>query len=191
MRAANTIWMIFFLTGCTSQQDRIDRYEVTVSEFAAFVEETNYTTTAEEIGWSFVARTTQWFDIMPVNWRTPENPSRTAEPEHPITQVSWYDACAFCEWRGGRLPTIAEWASAVNWNKPGNTLDTGNGRIMPAKETDSQLGNVWEWTQEGAVVGGSYLCSVKSCAGFTRREFIHYPGKDAGGNNIGFRCIGR
>ncbi len=43
------------------------------------------------------------------HWTFPESLGTAAQPEQPITRVSWFAARAYCEAAGGRLPDWTEW----------------------------------------------------------------------------------
>ena len=95
----------------------IDQTEVSVAMFRTFVEATGYETTAERDGWGapYKARPEEeeWPHVPGTTWQHPQSPDSSASEDHPVVQVSWEDATAYCEWAGGKLPTEAQWEKAA------------------------------------------------------------------------------
>jgi formylglycine-generating enzyme required for sulfatase activity/dienelactone hydrolase len=101
----------------------IDAYEVTNAQFREFVAAGGY---ADAKYWKhpFVldGRTLSWSEAMrrlvdrtglpgPRGWSSQEFPP--TEARHPVTGVTWYEAAAYAEFAGKRLPTIFEWEKAA------------------------------------------------------------------------------
>ena len=136
----------------------IDACAVTNDEFAAFIEDTGYTTEAEQFGWSFVfyqflskkkARGAQrvqqapwWCAIKGACWKHPEGRGSHIgnRRDHPVVQVSWNDAAAYARWAGKRLPTEAEWERAARGGLEQAVYPWGD----ELKPGDEHRCNIWQ-----------------------------------------------
>jgi formylglycine-generating enzyme required for sulfatase activity/transposase-like protein len=138
------------------------------------------------------------------------NSGRGGRERYPINCVSFQQAQHFCAWRGGRLPSQAEWEYAAAEITPDpreahqGTLPVGS---FPAGGSPEGvldlLGNVSEWTtghvgppsvadagdptrrQLYAVLGGGLQPGASRLGSHAGRIYMN---ANARGRNVGFRC---
>lgn len=144
----------------------IDETHVTNWQFAEFVEQTCYKTTAEKIGKANGYENGVMKEIEGLNWKTYATKERS---NHPVVLVSWSDANEFSKWAGKRLPTEAEFEKAARggnnqskypWgnHEPDNTICNFGKQaidVPPTTEVKAfppnayglydMAGNVWNW----------------------------------------------
>ncbi|MGB6185398.1 MAG: formylglycine-generating enzyme family protein [Sphingopyxis granuli] len=180
----------------------IDRTEVTNADYARFVAATHYVTVAERPvdpgqfalpvdaipsdmlkpgSAVFTApdrpsnNYADWWEYRPgANWRKPLGPQGSdSRPDRPVVHLAYADMEAYARWRGGRLPSEAEWeyaarAGGANYTAQPSEANSWQG-VFPVKDfaTDGfggiapvgcyapndwglydMIGNVWEVTSD-------------------------------------------
>jgi len=175
---------------------------VTNGEYLAFIESGAYARPEFwlSLGWNTVneqrwTAPLYWIKQDGAWWNFTLSGLRPLDESEPVTHVSYFEADAYANWEGSRLPTEFEWEkAAADLLIEGNFV--GIGRFHPApvaaeteRELSQMFGDVWEWTRSAylpypgyrAVAGalgeynGKFMCNQMvlrggSCA--TSRDHI-------------------
>ena len=115
---------------------RIDHYEVTNARFAIFLA-ANPEWRREQLAES--RHNGRYLD----NWPEGAYPEELAA--HPVVFVTWSAAQAYCRWRGGRLPTEAEWEYVA---RAGDSREFPWGDELPSPERANYLASQYGDTIE-------------------------------------------
>ncbi len=122
----------------------LDVHPVTVADFRRFVTERHHVTEAERLGSAsvFDVKTGTWSLVDGASWRKPRGPDGPdAADDHPVTEVSWHDAVAYCAWAGKRLPTEVEWEHAARGGKNGGPRYSWGDALV---EHGQYMANTWQ-----------------------------------------------
>ncbi len=146
----------------------IDRHAITNERFAAFVADTGFVTMAEQapdpslypgappenlVPGALVFNMTpgpvdlrswaNWWRWTPgASWLHPTGPASTINDieDHPVVNVCYSDAGAYCEWAGVELPSEAEWEFAARGGLDGAAFTWGD----EDPQESAPLANTWQ-----------------------------------------------
>jgi ergothioneine biosynthesis protein EgtB len=170
---------------------KIDNSLVTNKEFIEFIEAGGYQNYRYWLadGWDLVT-TEDWNS--PLYWSFDRDRNKWIKKDfrgvheiresEPVTNVSYYEADAFCKWAKKRLPTEAEWEKAASWDDIAESKTLypwGNNEITNEHANLLDI-SIWHPTEVGCFPKGKSHFGCYQMIGdvweWTSSEYTLYPG---------------
>lgn len=191
----------------------IDRHEVRNRDFKGFVDAGGYSDAGHwrdlpfEGGGDWRTAVAAFVDLTgrpgPSTWRAGTYPDGMAD--HPVTGVSWYEAAAYCRFRGKELPTAYHWYRAAGgiveyWesvspaivhgsNFGGRELEpVGRSASVGPHGTYDMAGNAREWVWNQGSLGRLIAGGAFNAPPYVYLEHEQAPPANRSAGN-GFRCM--
>ena len=203
----------------------IDQYEVTNAEFKEFITSGGYVKTelwkipfiknGKEISSDEAIRDLKDKTGLPGprSWTNQNFPDGKAD--FPVTDITWYEAAAYAEFRGKKLPTVFQWEKAARngmfdprynsmpWGfiRQGETTDNranfrGTGTVAVSENefgmspfgAFNMAGNVSEWNANQSPEGFVTSGGAWNDLAYSFGDYGIYPPFYTA-NRIGFRCV--
>lgn len=187
----------------------IDVYPVTNSQYAEFMKAGGY---SDDKYWSEEGR--KWREKNNITEPKYWNDIRWNPPKYPVVGISYYEAEAYANWAGKRLPTEKEWEKAARGTDGreypwGNEFDKSKCNTRSGINMTSRVdrypngispygcydmaGNVWEWTSSD--YEGEKGTKVRRGGSWFDDHVLAHCAYQAGffpnvrGDAWGFRCV--
>ena len=188
----------------------IDAHEVTISEYAKFLEALKLLREENKDVFQHEDQPEDKISHEPDDWDALYSAAkegkrwnqRKVDLNYPVVGIDWWDAYAYAEWKGRRLPTREQWyAACSSSDNPEKIKPSGWMPVDQADRTQNSIyglaGNVSEWTRKRAldpadptqparyvICGASF---IKPRYGARAREWI--DDRNLRRPDLGFRTI--
>ncbi len=157
---------------------------VTNTEFTEFIDDGGYTNHSlwHAEGWDWINSSVvnsplYWNKIDGVWNQFTLGGMRKIKGENPVCHISFYEASAFAEWKGLRLPTEFEWETACDHFEWGLRWEWTNSAYLPYPKFETAEGAVGEYNGKfminQMVLRGASVATPRNHSRKTYRNFFH------------------